>query len=206
MTRLPPRPSGPHLSADEIDDWLAGALASERQQHLEHCHGCLEQARAEREIVDQVAALPLLSPAPGFAERVMANVAVPDPFAIRSLQSTRRRLLSTRKSVAFAASLALLLLGSMAGSIVWTLSNPDTLATIGGWLLGEVTQLAWLSLRGLASNLIEQPWYDAARTLLENPARLALASALASLAYLGGVLALRRLLALPTQQVAHASI
>jgi len=206
MTRLTPRPSGPHLSTDEIDAWLAGALAPERHQHLDQCQDCLEQARAEREIVDQIAALPLLSPTPGFADRVMARVAVPDPFAIRSLQSTRRRLLSTRKSLAFAASVALLLLGSMAASIVWTLSNQDTLATMGSWFLSEVTQFAWLSLRGVASNVIEQPWYETARSLAENPIRLALASALASLAYFGGVLALRRLLALPTQQVAHASI
>jgi hypothetical protein len=58
----------------------------------------------------------------------------------------------------------------------------------------------------LASNLIEQPWYSSIRSLLENPIRLAIGSALASAVYFGGVLALRRLLALPTQQVAHAGI
>jgi hypothetical protein len=200
------RPSGPHLSPDEIDAWLAGTLPQEWQQHLDHCQSCLEQARAEREIAEQIAALPLLSPAVGFADRVMAQVAVPDPFAIRSFQAARRRLFATRKSLAFAASLTLLLLGSMAGSIVWTLSNQDTLTSIGGWVMTEGAQVGWLSVRGLASNVIEQPWYHVLRSFAESPARLALASAVASLAYLGGVIALRRLLALPTQQVAHAGI
>jgi hypothetical protein len=58
----------------------------------------------------------------------------------------------------------------------------------------------------VASNVIEQPWYDGAKVLVGNPTRLALASAVASFAYLGGVLALRRLLALPTQGVAHAGL
>lgn len=200
------RPSGTHLSADEIDSWLAGTLSPEWQQHLDRCQACLERARAEREIVEQIAAVPLLAPEEGFADRIMAAVAIPDPFAIRSLQATRRRLFATRKSLAVAASLSLLLLGSMAASIAWSLTHQETLASLGSWLLSQGGQIAWLSLRGLASNLMEQPWYDGIRALLDSPGRLALGSAVASAVYLGGVLALRRLLALPTQQVAHASI
>ena len=198
------RPTGAHLSPDEIDSWLAGTLALEWQQHLDSCQACLERAEAEREIVEQIGMLPLMSPAPDFAERVMASVVVPDPFAIRSIQATQRRLFATRKSVAVAASLALLLLGSMAGSIVWSLTHQETMASIGSWILAQGGQVAWLGLRGLASNLIEQPWYSGIRSVIDNPVRLALGSALASLAYLVGVFALRRLLALPTQQVAHA--
>lgn len=200
------RPSGTHLSTDEIDSWLAGTLSPEWQQHLDRCQACLERARAEREIVEQIAAVPLLAPEEGFADRVMASVVIPDPFAIRSLQATRRRLFSTRKSLAVAASLSLLLLGSMAASIAWSLTHQETLASLGSWLLSQGGQIAWLSLRGLASNLMEQPWYDGIRSLLDSPGRLALGSAVASAVYLGGVLALRRLLALPTRQVAHASV
>jgi hypothetical protein len=200
------RPPESHLSSDEIDAWLAGALGPAQQRHVEQCQLCLEQLRAEREIADQIAALPLLSPMPGFSDRVMASVIVPDPFAIRSMQATRRRLFSTPKSIALAASLALLLVGSMAGSIVWSLNNQQTIASLGSWLMSQGEQVAWFGLRGLASNFIEQPWYNTARTLFENPGRLALLSAMASLAYLGGIVALRRLLALPTQRVAHASI
>jgi hypothetical protein len=200
------RPSGPHLSPDEIEAWLVGNLSQEWQQHLDHCQACLEWARAEREIADQISALPLMSPTPGFADRVMAAVVIPDPFAIRSLQASRRRLFATPRSLAVAASLALLLLGSMAGSIAWTLANQDTMATLGSWLVIEAGETAWLSFRGAASSVMHHPWYSAIRSLAENPTRLALASALATFAYLGGVFALRRLLAAPTQQVAHASI
>jgi hypothetical protein len=200
------RPSGLHLSPDEFEAWLIGALAPEVQRHLDECEACMEQARADREIADQIAILPLMSPGEGFADRVMAAVAVPDPFAIRSLQATRRRLFATPKSLAFAASLALLLVGSMAGSIAWTLTHQETMASLGAWLLSQGGQAVWLGVRGVASNFIEQPWYDGIRSLVVTPARLALISALMSFAYLGGVFALRRLLAVPTQQVAHAGI
>ncbi|HEY7637419.1 MAG TPA: hypothetical protein VH763_17845 [Gemmatimonadales bacterium] len=199
------QPSGPHLTPDDLDLWLDGKLPEERQQHLDGCQACLELARAEREIVDQLQSLSLMSASPGFADRVMQSVVVPDPFAIRSLQTVPRRLLATRKSMAIAASVGLLLLGSMALSIVWTLAHQATLAALGSSLMSQAAQVAWLGLRGLASNVMEQPWFETVRTVLAHPGRLALASASASVAYLGGVLALRRLLALPTQEVAHVS-
>jgi hypothetical protein len=199
------RPSGAHLSPDEIDLWLTGAPAPELQRHLDQCQSCLDQVRADREIAELISGLPPMSPTEGFADRVMAAVAVPDPFAIRSFQATRRRLLATPKSLAIAATVLLLLLGAMAGSIGWTLTHQETLASIGSWVLSQAGQVAWLGVRGLASNFIEQPWYQSLRALVENPARLALISALGSLAYLGGVFALRRLLSVPTQRVAHAA-
>lgn len=200
------RPSDPHLSDDEIDAWLAGALAPALQRHVDLCQVCSEQLRVEREIADQIASLPLLGPTPGFSDRVMASVIVPDPFAIRSIQAARRRLFATPKSIALAASLALLLLGSMTGSILWSLSHQQTLTSLGSWLVSQGGQAVWFGVRSLASNFIEQPWYSSVRALAESPGRLALISAMASLAYLGGLVALRRLLAPPTQQVAHASI
>jgi hypothetical protein len=199
------RPSGSHLSPDDIDAWLVGALPPNAQSHLDYCQECLERAHAEREIVEQLSGLPLMSPSREFADSVMASVIVPDPFAIRSMAATRRRVFATPKSLALAASLVVLLLGSMAGSIVWTLTHQATVASIGTWLTAQGGQIAWLGLRGLASNFIEQPWYASLRSMAENPGHLALASGLASLCYLVGIVALRRLLALPTQQVAHAN-
>ncbi len=202
MTQAP----GPHLSPDDIDLWLDGTLAAEPARHLDACRTCLERVYAEREIVEQVTSLPLVSPTAGFADRVMQSVSIPDPFAIRSLAAARRRVFATPRALAVAASLLVLLVGSMAGSIVWTMNHQDTLTAFGSWLLAQGGQAAWLALRGVASNVIEQPWYEGAKVLVGNPTRLAVASAATSLAYLGGILVLRRLLALPTQQVVHAGV
>lgn len=200
------RPSGSHLSADEIDACLTGVPAPELQRHLDQCRSCLEQVQADREIAEQIRSLALMSPSEGFADRVMASVIIPDPFAIRSLQATRRRFFATPRSFAAAATLLVVLLGSMAGSIAWSLANQETMASLGSWLFAQGGQALWLGLQGLASNLLEQPWYGGLRSLAENPGRLALLSALGSLAYLGGLVALRRLLAVPTQRVAHVGL
>ena len=196
--------SGPHLTPDDFDDWLTGALAPAAQEHLAQRLGCRARADTEREIVELLGALPLMSPAPGFADRVMARVAVPQPFAVPALVSLRGRIFATRRSMAVAASLLVLVAGSMAGSVVWTLGHQDTLAALGGWLTAQAGQAAWLGVRGVASTFIEQPWFAELRALAAHPGRLGLASALALGAYLGGLLALRRLLALPAQQVANA--
>jgi hypothetical protein len=200
MTQAP----GPHLSPDDVEHWLSGILDAERTRHLDLCPECFDRAQVEREIVEQISALPLMGPSAGFADRVMASVTVPDPFALRSLQTVRQRIFATRKSIAIAASLALVLLGSMAASIAWTMAHQDALASAGNWVLAQGTQAGWIALRGLASNFIEQPWYESAsRALAGHPGRLAAAIGVATLAYLSGVFALRRLLALPAQQVAH---
>ena len=193
---------GPHLTPDDVELWLTGTLDIERTRHLEWCPECFDRAQAEREIVEQLAALPLMAPSAGFADRVMAQVTVADPFALRSL---RQRIFATRRSMAIAAGLALAVVGSMAASVAWSLANQEVLVAAGNWLLAQGTQTGWLALRGLASNFIEQPWYESARAFADHPGRLGAALGALALAYLSGMFALRRLLALPSQQVAHAA-
>ena len=200
MTPFP----GPHLTPDDLDAWLAGALTPAAEAHLAACPACQERTETEREIIALLEALPLMGPTADFADRVMARVAVPQPLTVRTLDVLRRRVFATRRSMAIAASVLLLVAGSMAGSVVWTLGHQDTLAALGSWLTMQAGQAAWLGLRGVASNFIEQPWFAGLRALAGSPGRLGLACALALVAYLSGVLALRRLLALPTQRVAHA--
>lgn len=193
---------GPHLSPDDVELWLSGTLDAERTRHLELCAECFDRVQAEREIVEQLSALPLMAPSADFEDRVMARVTVADPFALRSL---RQRVFASRRSMAVAAGLVLALVGSMAASVAWSLANQEVLASAGSWLLAQGAQAGWLALRGLASNFIEQPWYESARAFADNPARLSAALGAVVLAYLSGMLALRRLLALPSQQVAHAA-
>jgi len=201
MTRRPDT----HLSADDIDAWLAGHLGPAEQEHLASCAECRETAQADRALITQLSGLTIFSPSPLFADRVMASVAVPDPFALRSMQTARRRLFATRRSLAVAATLAVVVLGSMAASIVWSLSNRETIAAAGSWLTASAGQWLWTGLRSVVSGVIEQPWYDDVRGFVGSPVRLAAVSAIASLTYAGGMLALRKLLTVPSGPVSHAN-
>ncbi|MGE5091492.1 MAG: hypothetical protein ACM3OH_04900 [Bacillota bacterium] len=201
MTRRPDT----HLSVDDIDAWLAGHLGTTEQEHLDSCAECREAAQADRVLTAQLAGLTIFSPSPLFADRVMASVAVPDPFALRSMQTARRRLFATRHSLAVAAMLAVIVVGSMAVSVVWSLSHRETIAAAGSWLAASAGQWLWTGLRSVVSGVIEQPWYGGLRGLVGSPARLAAMSALASLTYAGGVLALRKLMTAPSGPVSHAN-
>ena len=180
---------GPHLTPDEFDAWLSAGLDPDRAHHLELCLECQARADAERALDEQLATLQLLAPAPDLGDRVMRHVAVPRPITIPSMQPARRRFLATRRSMAIAASVAVLLVASMAGSVIWTLAHQATLVSIGGWLLTQAGQAGWLAIQGVASNFIEQPWYGAVRSAFDSPGRVAAASALAAAAYLAGVFA-----------------
>jgi hypothetical protein len=179
-----------HLTPDELDDWLAGSLARNREAHLHGCADCRRLADADRALVHLLGTLPLFTPAAGFSDRVMARVEV------------RRRA----RPVIIAAALAAGVLLPMAASVGWSLANPETLTQLlqgAGQGLGGV----WLTaVRSFGSTLLAQPWYPWVRGLFESPARLGLVFGATTVAYAGGVLVLRRLMALPTPRVAHAEI
>jgi len=198
------RPTSAHLSPDDFDAWLAGALAPVHSEHLASCSQCQERARLESELDALLRGLPQYAPAAGFEQRVMANVQVRRPFRVRSLAYVRG-LAARPRSLAVAAGLVLLVVAAMTTSVVWTLGNRETLSALGAWAGGEAAQLLWVATRAVYSSLVEQPWYAATRRFLEDPARLLAVSAAASLVYLSGLLALRRLLALPTVRVADAA-
>lgn len=197
---------GPHLTPDDFDAWMSGTLGRDLREHLSGCPDCRERAEAEREIVAFISALPLLTPSAGFADRVMLSVSVPDPFALRSIGGIRRRIFATPRATALAATLIVAIVGSMTASVVWSLGHQETMAAMGSWLRAEAWRAGWIAVRSVASNVIEQPWYTTLRSSLDHPARWGALSAFASLLYIAGIVALRRLLMVPDRQVAHAAI
>lgn len=186
-----------HLSADDLDAWLEGRLGSARAGHLRHCADCRDLVERERALVELLGALPRLAPAVGLEDRVMARVRVPQlaPAAM----AHRPAVAPSRRRTAVAA----VLLG-MAASIAWSLGNRELLDTWGAWLLGESSRLLWVGVQAVASNLLEQPWSQEVRSFIAAPGRLLPVLGAASLVYASGLLALRRLMALPTAGVAHA--
>ena len=191
---------GEHLNADDLDLWIAGELPLPRQRHLLSCPDCRRLADQERTLVLRLQALPLFDPAPGFGDRVMDQVTRPVPAWVRVARGWRARAFASRRSTAIAAGLAVAVVGSMGGSIAWSLANQDTLAALGSQLSNSAGDMFWMSLRALASNIIEQPWYDEVRASA-TPGWITAVSAAAVTLYTAGVLAMRRLLTAPARAV-----
>ena len=184
-----------HLGAEEIDAWLEGKLAAARLWHLEECAPCLELAESEKALVASLRSLPLHSPAPRFAARVMGKVAVAESTG--TLTVIRRRLLASPRLALVAASMSAVLVGGLGTSIWWSLTHQDTLTLWGQALTNQASQWLWLGVRGAVSNLIEQPWYSGLRQVVSSPARVAMMGGFGLVAWAAGLVAMRHLLTVP---------
>lgn len=188
-----------HLTGQDLDQWVEGLLPAPRELHLRTCPDCQTLADQERMLVMRLQALPLFNPAAGFNDRVMARVELPMTSLSGAWHAWKHRAFMSPQRVAVAAGLAILLGGSMAGSAAWASTHQEQITGASSWLLTEGK--FWL-LQGAAS-LEAQPWYQAIRGAL-TPARVVAVATFGVALYAAGVLALRRLLALPSAQVARA--
>lgn len=198
------RSSLQHLTPDEIDLVLEGTFPDVVRTHLNGCRDCADLVAGERVVIQWLASLPLHVPAAGFEDRVMARVQVATPRSV--LGTIRQRAMATPSSRAVAAGAAVSVLGSLAASVIWSLGHPEVLASFGMTALRSVAELGWVVVHGLATTVVEQPWYGSARALVDTPARLATVTGGIATAWVAGVLLMRRLIALPAGSVAHEHI
>jgi hypothetical protein len=155
-------------------------------------------------LVMRLEALPLFNPREGFSDRVMDRVHVPVISLAGAWRLWRTGFTRNPMHVGIAASVAVLLGGSVAASAAWAAGHQDLITGAGTWLLSYGEQWYWQGV-SLATGFLErQAWYDSARAAL-TPARLIGIGAMAVGLYTGGVLLLRRLLALPDSPVARAT-
>jgi hypothetical protein len=185
-----------HLTPDDLDALLFGTEEARVHVHLETCPECRRLVVADRNIVLALESLPQFSPGDGFAERVMARVSVPVAAPVRVRHPA---------ALARAAVVAVVALGGLAASVAWSLANQVMLL---GWrdrIFGWVAGLLDLGVAGLARELSRLSWYAPIHEAIGSPARLALILTGATFAWLAGLLALRRLTALPTTgRASHA--
>lgn len=192
-----------HLVPEDLDRWVAGELTGLRAEHLRRCPECQALADAERVLVMRLEALPLFDPKRDFADRVMERVKLPVTSLTAAWRMWRGRVAREPLTVGVAAGVAVLLGGSLAASAAWAAGNQDAITGVGAWLMSQGQQWLWQTAGTATAVLEQQAWYGAARSAL-TPARLAaLAAGMAAL-YGGGVMLLRRLLALPSPETARA--
>ena len=193
-----------HLTLDEIDLVLEGNYPEALRTHVNGCPDCSSLINGERLVVQWLGALPLHVPAAGFEDRVMARVQVVTPRS--ALATLRHRALATPTSRAIAAGALVSVLGSLAASIIWSLGHREVLTSLGMTALRNVAELGWVVVHGLATTLVEQPWYGSARALADSPARLATVAGVLTTAWAAGMLLMRRLIAIPAGSVANEHI
>jgi hypothetical protein len=187
----------PHLTPDDLDALLVGSMSATVRTHLGECGLCRALATTDRAVITGLERLPRFSPSPGFPDRVMARVAVVKA-STRSILGLRFRVPTGRRA-RLAASVGVVLFAGVTSSVLWSLGNRDVLAAWGQQALTLLSNWLWLGIQTLAANLTEQPWYGPVRTAIDTPAKLAAAGAGFVVAWSAGILALKRLIALPSR-------
>lgn len=88
-----------HLLPEEIDlllDGEEGFGVNPLKAHLAQCAGCRAEYEAQREVTLALEGLPHIAPTARFAEKVMSNVQVFEPWHVSMRDSIRRALPQTQ--------------------------------------------------------------------------------------------------------------
>ncbi len=160
----------PHIPPASIQDYLEGLLlpqpSARVEAHLVSCSSCRAEVEGWKDLMGSLGPLGHFAPAPGFAERVMAQVMVPAPVAVRRrglaslpaaiLAWTRRTLPQTRHGWAVAGGVASAPTITLLTLIYLVFSRPlVTLGTFGSYLLWKASAF-FDSAVGLAASIISE--------------------------------------------------
>jgi len=183
-----------HLSPADVEAWLEGTLPLAASTHVGTCADCRSLLLAEGTTVEALHQLPRWSPALGFADRVMARVTLPTLAEVVASPAVRYGAWLT------AAGLT----ATLGVSLVWAIANRTVLTDASQWAVGEGWDVARAMAEQIRMMLTSIPAVREARDAVGTPARLAAVASSLLVLYGSGVLALRRLLAIPSIETAHA--
>jgi len=142
-----------HLLPDEIDLLLDGEVGfgvAPLQAHVEQCESCRAELEAQRAVGGALDQLPHFSPSPRFAERVMSQVQVFEPWHVAAADTARRWIPRSAPARALAAASLGFMALVLSVSAVWLAVRVDALlfffdigaARARHWLLSAFGQAA----------------------------------------------------------------
>lgn len=139
-----------HLLPDEIDlllDGEAGFGVAPLRAHVARCADCQMELEVARAVAAELDQLPLLVPSARFADRVMSEVQVFEPWHVALGDAARRLVPRSRPARVLAAAGGLSFATLLTAATLWIVTRVDVLALVGGVAL-ERTQAASLALFG----------------------------------------------------------
>src|SRR5580692_6021146 len=117
-----------HLLPNEIDLLLDGEVGfgvAPLQAHVDACEDCESRLARSRRVVDALEDLPHFAPPPRFADRIMSQVQIIEPWHIAALDTARRFVpRSASMRAVMAATASVVALGLTSGA-VWLALHAD---------------------------------------------------------------------------------
>jgi len=162
-----------HLLPDEIDlllDGEAGFGVAPLKAHVRQCSECAAELESARLVVAELETLPHLAPSPLFAERVMAQVQVFEPWHVAVLDTARRFVPQSRLARVLATAGASSVTSVLTLLLVWIGARFDILTMLGSSALDR----AQVAARALLGDAIAGALGDPATGLLSTATGAAL--------------------------------
>ena len=149
-----------HLLPDELELLLDADLGLEAgfgvaplRAHVRECAGCGEALAEEAALADALGTLPHFAPRAGFADRVMADVHVFEPWHV-ALGDAVRSLVPASAPLRAAAAGGALAAGALLTAVtLWVLARADVLAFTTDAAAARVREVLWGGLQDLAAAL-----------------------------------------------------
>jgi hypothetical protein len=148
-------------------------------------------------IVRELSRLPSLEPTRGFAERVMAQVRLPEPKAVVALRRARAWVLQPRRALALGAAYAACAVVALGFAVPWVLQHSASISYAAGLAADKALEAARSVGMALAARLLASPSWETLRSLPVLREHLVPLLALLSVAYAGAGVALHRLMKAP---------
>lgn len=142
-----------HLLPDEFDllvDEEIGFGVPELQAHVRECDDCHAELESARAVMSHVESLPHITPSPLFAEKVMAQVNVFEPWHVAAA-NTVRALMPRHRPVRIALGVAALTsCFTLTTMFVWIASRFDSAMLLAGTVYDSAASAALGMLTAIA--------------------------------------------------------
>jgi hypothetical protein len=117
-----------HLLPNEIDLLLDGEVGfgvAPLQAHVAECEDCQARLARSRKVVEALESLPRLAPRPQFADRVMAQVQIVEPWHVAVLDTARRFVPQSARMRGVMAATASAVALALTSGAVWLALHAD---------------------------------------------------------------------------------
>ena len=138
-----------HLLPQELDllvDGDAGFGQAPLKTHVETCSECSTRLAELQAIAGQLDALPHFAPRHGFADRVMTNVQVIEPWHVALVESAQRLVPESTGMRVLAATGAGIAATTISGTALWLAFQANLLGWSAGAALEQGGRGAWDSV------------------------------------------------------------
>jgi hypothetical protein len=148
-------------------------------------------------IIRELSRLPAFEPSRGFADRVMAQVRLPEPKAVIVLRRARAWVVQPRRALALAGAYAVCAIVALGFAVPWVLQHSAGLSYGAGLVADKAVGAAREAGMAIAGWVLTSPSLETLRTLPVLREHLVPFLALLSVAYAGAGVALHRLMKNP---------